>query len=189
MKGEFSLSVIPNTPKDTVTADFRAGLVFMVRASDRTLAEASLKQLDEVMKTQYQFKIQLGTVADKPVVNWIGLNDKLIATHGWLEGDIAFLVIGAPIADKIVPKPSNTLANTIPFQKTVPLEPNPKNGQFFIDVERTAKNFPLPILFPNQKTWLAATRTIGMTTAVSDSRSTRYDIFFTLKKGDRSEGG
>ncbi len=186
MKGEFSLSVIPNTPKDSSTADFRAGLLFMVRASDRTLAEASLKQLDEVMKTQYQFKIQPGTVAGNSVVNWVAPFGTLTATHGWLDGDIAFLVVGAPIANKIVPKPSNTLASTIPFQQTVPSEPNPTNGQFFLDVERTAKNFPLPILFPNQKTWLAATRSIGVTTAVSDNRSTRYDIFFALKKGDRS---
>jgi hypothetical protein len=186
MKGEFSLSIIPNTPKDVSTADFRAGLLFMVQASDRTLAETSLKQLDEVMKTQYQFQIQPGLVAGKSVVNWVGPYGTLAATHGWLDGDIAFLLVGAPLADKIVPKPSNTLASTIPFQQTVPSEPNPTNGQFFLDVERTAKNFPLPILFPNQQTWLAATRSIGVTTAVSDSRSTRYDIFFALKKVDRS---
>ncbi|BAY27357.1 hypothetical protein NIES2100_71800 [Calothrix sp. NIES-2100] len=186
MKGEFSLSVIPNIPKDPSIAKFRAGLLFMVQASDRTLAETSLKQLDDVMKTQYQFQIQPGKVAGKSVVNWVGLNDNLIATHGWLDGDVAFLLLGAPIADKIVPRPSNTLASTIPFQQTVPSEPNPTNGQFFLDVEQTAKNFPLPTLFPNQQNWLAATRSIGVTTAVSDNRSTRYDIFLALKKSDHS---
>jgi Protein of unknown function (DUF3352) len=186
MKGEFSLSVIPNTPKDASTADFRAGLLFMVQTSDRSLAEASLKKLDEVVKNQYQFQIQPAVVAGKPVTNWVAPYGTLTATHGWLNGDVAFLVVGAPIADKIVPKPGNTLANTIPFQQTVPSEPNPTNGQFFLDVEQTAKNFPLPTLFPNQQTWLAATRSIGVTTAVSDNRSTRYDIFFALKKSDRS---
>lgn len=186
MKGEFSLSVIPNTPKDVATADFRAGLLFMVQASDRNLAEASIKQLDEVMKNQYQFQIKPATVAGKPVTNWVAPYGTLTATHGWLDGDIAFLIVGAPIADKIVPKPSITLASTIPFKQTVPTEPNPTNGQFFLDVEQTAKNFPLPTLFPRQQTWLAATRSIGVTTAVSDNRSTRYDIFFALKKADRS---
>ncbi|MBD2357766.1 DUF3352 domain-containing protein [Tolypothrix sp. FACHB-123] len=186
MKGEFSLSVIPNTPKDVATADFRAGLLFMVQASDRNLAEASIKQLDEVMKNQYQFQIKPATVAGKPVTNWVAPYGTLTATHGWLDGDIAFLIVGAPIADKIVPRPSMTLASTIPFKQTVPTEPNPTNGQFFLDVEQTAKNFPLPTLFPNQQTWLAATRSIGVTTAVSDNRSTRYDIFFALKKADRS---
>ncbi|MHC5828237.1 MAG: DUF3352 domain-containing protein, partial [Nostoc sp.] len=65
MKGEFSLSVIPNTPKQGSPNDFRAGLVFMVQARDakggqslRQSAETSLKQLDDVMRNQYQFQVQ-----------------------------------------------------------------------------------------------------------------------------------
>ncbi len=186
MKGEFSISVIPNTPKPGSSENFRAGFLFMVQASDRSSAEASLKRLDDVMKNQYQFQIQPGIVTDKPVVNWIGPFGTLTATHGWLDGDVAFLVVGAPIADKIIPDPNHTLASTMSFQQTVPTEPNPTNGQFFLDVERTAKNFPLPILIPNQQTWLAATRSIGVTTSVNDSRSNRYDLFISLKKVDTS---
>ncbi|MEA5502379.1 DUF3352 domain-containing protein [Halotia wernerae UHCC 0503] len=193
MKGEFSVSLIPNKPQDGTPEDFRAGLVFMVQASDgyggkslRQSAEASLKQLDDVMKNQYQFQIQPGTVGGQPVVNWVSPFGTLTATHGWLDGDVAFLVVGAPITDKIVPKPKNTLANTVPFQQTVPTEPDPTNGQFFMDVERTMKNFPLPNLISNQRTLLAATRSIGVTAAVSDNRSTRYDIFLALKKVSNS---
>ena len=189
MKGEFSLSVIPATPKEGSPNDFRAGLLFMIQTSDadggqslRKSAEASISQLDEVMKNQYQFQVQPGKVAGQPVVNWVSPYGTLTATHGWLDGDVAFLVVGAPIADKIVPKPNYTLAGTLPFQQTVPTEPNPTNGQFFLDVERTVKNFPLPTLIPNQETLLDATRSIGMTSAVSDNRSNRYDIFIELKK-------
>ncbi|MBN3927598.1 DUF3352 domain-containing protein [Nostoc sp. NMS4] len=189
MKGEFSLSVIPATPKEGSPNDFRAGLLFMVQTSDayggqslRKSAEASISQLDDVMKNQYQFQVQPGKVAGQPVVNWVSPYGTLTATHGWLDGDVAFLVVGAPIADKILPKPNYTLASTLPFQQTVPTEPNPTNGQFFLDVERTVKNFPLPTLIPNQQTLLDATRTIGMTSAVSDNRSNRYDIFIELKK-------
>jgi hypothetical protein len=138
--------------------------------------------LDEVMKNQYQFQVQPGKIAVQPVVNWVSPYGTLTATHGWLDEDIAFLVVGAPITDKIVPKPNYTLASTLPFQQTVPKEPNPTNGQFFLDVERTVKNFPLPTLIPNQQTLLDATRSIGMTAAVSDNRSNRYDIFIELKK-------
>ncbi|MEH2002924.1 MAG: DUF3352 domain-containing protein [Nostoc sp.] len=182
MKGEFSLSVIPTTAKQGSPDDFRAGLVFMVQGSDRQSAETSLKQLDDVMRNQYQFQVQPAKVANQPVVNWVSPYGTLTATHGWLDGDVAFLVVGAPITDKIVSKPNNTLASTIPFQQTVPTEPNPTNGQFFLDVERTVKNFPLPTLIPNQQTLLDATRSIGMTSAVSDSRSNIYDIFIGLKK-------
>ncbi|MEH2327449.1 MAG: DUF3352 domain-containing protein [Nostoc sp.] len=189
MKGEFSLSVIPTTPKEGSPNDFRAGLVFMVQTSDayggqslRQSAETSIKQLDDVMRNQYQFQVEPAKVAGQPVVNWVSPYGTLTATHGWLDGDVAFLVVGAPVTDKILPKPNNTLASTIPFQQTVPTEPNPTNGQFFIDVERTVKNFPLPTLIPNQQTLLDATRSIGITSAVSDSRSNIYDIFIALKK-------
>ncbi|PHK33260.1 hypothetical protein VF12_25565, partial [Nostoc linckia z15] len=177
MKGEFSLSLIPNTPKQGSPDNFRVGLLFMVQTSERKSAEASISKLDEVMSNQYQFQIQPGKVANQPVVNWISPYGTLTATHGWLDENIAFFVVGAPITDKILPKPNNTLANTLPFQQTVPTQLNPTNGQFYLDVERTAKNFPLPTLIPNQQTLLNATRSIGMTSAVSDSRSNRYDIF------------
>lgn len=193
MRGEFAVSLIQGTPKPTSQEDFRAALVLMIQASDtsdgqsrRKLAETSIKQLDDVMQNQYQFQIQPATVAGKPVINWISPYGTLTATHGWLDGDVFFLSIGAPITDKIVPKPNNTLANSLAFQQTVPAEPNPTNGQFYLDVEQTTKNFPLPRLIPRQKTLLAATRSIGVTTAVSDDRSTRYDIFLTLKKADNS---
>ncbi|MDZ8224190.1 DUF3352 domain-containing protein [Nostoc sp. ChiVER01] len=189
MKGEFSLSLIPTTPKQGSPDDFRLGLLFMVQTSDayggqslRNSAETSIKQLDDVMRNQYQFQVQSAKVAGQPVVNWVSPYGTLTATHGWLDGDVAFLVVGAPITDKILPKPNNTLASTIPFQQTVPTEPNPANGQFFLDVERTVKNFPLPTLIPNQQALLDATRSIGMTSAVSDSRSNLYDIFIALKK-------
>ncbi|MCC5655972.1 DUF3352 domain-containing protein [Nostoc sp. XA010] len=182
MKGEFSLSLIPTTPKQGSPDDFRLGLLFMVQTKDHNSAEASIKQLDEVMRNQYQFQVQPAKVAGQPVVNWVSPYGTLTATHGWLDGDVAFLVVGAPVTDKILPKPNTTLASTIPFQQTVPTEPNPTNGQFFLDVERTVKNFPLPTLIPNQQALLDATRSIGMTSAVSDSRSNLYDIFIALKK-------
>ncbi|MBD2493187.1 DUF3352 domain-containing protein [Nostoc sp. FACHB-280] len=182
MKGEFAISLIPNVPKNGTPADFRAGLVFMIKASDRKLAEASLQKLDDVIKTQYQFQIQPGTVAGQPVVNWIGPFGTLTASHGWLDQDTAFIVLGAPVTDKIVPKPSSTLASNLAYKNSVPTELNPTNSAFFIDVERMVNNFTLNTLFPKQKTFLEATRSIGATTSVSDSRSTRYDIFVSLKK-------
>ena len=182
MGGEFSMSVVPTISKQGADDNFRAALVFMVQVSDRARADASLKQLDEVMRSQYQFQIKESNTAGKSVINWVAPFGTLTASHGWLDDNIAFLTVGAPINDKIVPKPSNSLASTSSFQKTVPSELGSANGQFFLDVERTAKNFPLPALFPNQQPLLNATRSIGVTSTISDNRSTRYDVFLTLKK-------
>lgn len=188
MKGEFSVSVIPNTSRDGSPDNFPAGLVFMVKVSDakarvRQSAETALQNLDDVVKNQYQFKVESATVGGKPVVNWISPFGTLTATHGWLDDNVVFFSFGAPISDKIVPKPNNTLASTLPFQQTVPKELNPAKGQFFLDMERTIKSFPLNLESPAQQALLSAIQTIGITTAVNDNRSQQYDIFVELKKG------
>jgi hypothetical protein len=188
MKGEFAISIIPNTPKPGTVDNFRAGLVLMLQASDKQAGENALRQLDEAMRSQLQFQTQAATVANKPVINWIAPYGTLTATHGWLDGDIAFFVLGAPVTEKIITRPNITLANTPPFQQTISTELNPPNSQFFLDVEKTAQNFTLNSLFPNQQAFLAATKTIGMTTAINDSRSTRYDVFVNLKKINAAGG-
>lgn len=183
MSGEYSISVIPTSPEQgTPPENFRVALMFMVHASDRKSAETSLKKLDDAMKTQYQFQIEQGKIEGEPVVNWIAPLGTLTATHGWLDGDVAFLSLGAPVTNKIIPQPNKTLASNQQFQQTVPKELNPINTQFFLDVDRADKNLLLPQMFPAQETLLEEIRSIGMTTAVSDSRSTRYDIFVEFKK-------
>ncbi|MEM9923774.1 MAG: DUF3352 domain-containing protein [Cyanobacteria bacterium P01_D01_bin.50] len=185
MGGEFAVSIIPHTPRKDFPQDVRAALVFMVQASDRRKAEASFKQLDDTMRNQYQFKIKEDKVGEAPVVRWIGPSGTLTATHGWLDEDIAFLTLGTPITDKIIPKPKYILANIASFQKAVPKELSPINTQFFLDMEAAANSFSLSALFPNQKSFLNAINSVGVTSAVSDSRTTRYDILLKLKEGEK----
>lgn len=185
MTGEFALSIVPTVAKEGLEEDFRAALVFMVQVTNKNRAEASIKQLDEVMRSQYQFQIKESNIAGKPVINWVAPFGTLTASHGWVNDEIAFLTIGAPVTDKILNPQNNSLANASTYQKAVPSELNPSNSKFFLDVERTAKNFPLPALFPKQEALLTATRSIGVTSAISDNRSIRYDIFVSLKMESR----
>ncbi|MEA5596002.1 DUF3352 domain-containing protein [Rivularia sp. UHCC 0363] len=185
MGGEFAVSIIPDAPNKDIPQDVRVALVFMVQASDRQKAETSLKQLDDAMRTQYQFTIKEEKAGEVPVVRWIGPSGTLTATHGWLDKDVAFLTLGTPVTEKILPKPKNILANADSFHKALPQEVNPVNGQFFLDMEGAAKSLSLPALFPQQQNFLNAINSIGVTTAVSDSRTTRYDVLLELKKGEK----
>lgn len=184
MGSEFSLSVVPAVSTGT-PQDFALSLVFMVQTNDRSSAEKSLEQLDQVMSSKYQFQLQKAQIKGQPVVNWVGPFGTLTATHGWLDGNTAFLTLGAPIADTIITRPAKTLDNTDQFQKTVPSQLNPNNGLFFLDVEPTVKALPLLQFFPGQQTFVQAMRSIGVTTAVSDERSIRYDMFVGLKKAGK----
>ena len=185
MGGEFAFSIIPDAPRKDVPQDVRVALVFMVQVSDRQKAETSLKQLDEAMRTQYQFKIKEENVGEIPVVRWIGPSGTLTATHGWLEKNVAFLTLGTPVTDKILPKPKNILGNADSFNKALPKELSPVNNQFFLDMEGAAKSLSLPALFPQQQSFLNAINSIGVTSAVSDNRTTRYDVLLKFKQGEK----
>ncbi len=191
MGGEFSMALIPASgnaltlPNNQQSTQLGAGVVFMIQASDRKLAEKSLKQLDEVMATRYQFIVEETKLGRQPLVSWTSPLGGVSATHGWLEGNVVFLTLGAPIVEAIVPQPQATLIQNPLFQESVPTKPNPSNGQFFLDVEDTinSSNLNLPqLLSPEQKRLAKAVRAIGVTTAISDERSNRFDLFVQLQK-------
>ncbi|PSB38462.1 hypothetical protein C7B69_02940, partial [filamentous cyanobacterium Phorm 46] len=102
--------------------------------------------------------------------------------------DVMFMTVGAPVVDTIVPAPNSPLLSSELFQKTVRSQLKPHNGNFYIDTESAfnPKNLALPEFPPNQKIWIDATRSIGVTAAVTGDRTTRYDAFVGLKKSDQS---
>ncbi|AKG22448.1 DUF3352 domain-containing protein [Calothrix sp. 336/3] len=179
MGGEFAVAVIPGNVNQT---DFQPGLVFMIKTSDRPRAELALKQLDEVIATQYQLQVQTEKVADKSLVNWVVPAGGKIASHGWLDNNVAFLAFGTPVNNKIIPQPINNLASNPQFQKVVPTVNQSVNSQFFLDVEKSSQNFPLFTIFPKQQALLSATRSLGITSSISDSRTSEYEVFWELKR-------
>lgn len=184
MGGEFSLALVAAPESNVPTLPF--GLVFMVQSSDRRAGEATLKQLDEVMASKYKFKVEETKVGDIPVTNWVLPAGGPSITHGWLDGNVAFLTLGAPITSTMVPRPTGSLADSPSFKAAVPADPNPSNGHFFVNVDRAinAKNLPLLQLPPGNRDLVAAVRAIGVTAAISDDRSTRYDVFVQLQKAN-----
>jgi siroheme synthase (precorrin-2 oxidase/ferrochelatase) len=190
MEGEFTLALIPASPEALASPENRqfpplgAGVVLMVEARDRNRARAALQKLDSVMATRYQFQVAQTKLGNYPVVSWLSPLGGVSATHGWLEGNVVFLTLGAPITSAIVPQPPATLTQTPLFQQAVPTEPRPNNGQFFLDVERTINNGNLNLAkLPPQPRMLAkAIRAIGVTGAINDQRTQRFDLFVQLKK-------
>lgn len=190
MEGEFLWALVPAAgnasarPSSPQDAELGAGVVMMVQASDRKRAEEALQRLDSVMAARYQFAVEPGKLGGQSVVNWTSPLGGVSATHGWLEGNVVFLTFGAPIANAIVPQPPATLTQSPLFQQAVPTKPNPNNGQFFVDVERTINDsqMNLPQLPPQQKMLAKAIRAVGVTVANNDERSNRFDLFVQLKK-------
>ncbi|WP_052128404.1 DUF3352 domain-containing protein [Neosynechococcus sphagnicola] len=83
------------------------------------------------MGSRYRFQIKPATLNGLEVVNWASQDGRLTATHGWLDGNVAFLTVGAPIADTLTPRPKANLADSPLFHTGVPRELTPNNGHVF----------------------------------------------------------
>jgi Protein of unknown function (DUF3352) len=182
MQGEYALAMVP--APSGASPKFPVGLAFMVQASDRRAAEKSLKQMDEVMASKYNFKVEEAKVEGQSVVNWTSAEGVSI-TRGWMDGNVAFLTLGAPIASTFLPKPARNLPTNELFSKSTTSKLNPNNGHFFMNVDRVLelKSFPLIQMLPTNRMVMESMRSIGVTAALSSERSARYDIFIALKKG------
>lgn len=188
MDGEFSLAMLPASPEALTqqpqSVQLGAGVVLMIQASDRPRAEKTFQQLDQIMATRYQFQVEKTEIKGQPVVNWNSPLGGLNASHGWLDGNVAFLTLGAPVSSALAPKPQAPLSDNQLFQQTVPTQPNPNNSQIFVDVDRTINNgtFNLSQLLRQEQRLLAkGMRSIGVTAAINDQRSIRFDLFVQMK--------
>jgi Protein of unknown function (DUF3352) len=109
-----------------------------------------------------------------------------LASHGWLDGDVAFFTFGAPITKRIVTPDNATLVNADLFKATDKTSLSSNSGHFFADLQRTAtlmKNSPLlPKLSPATSQYIQAMDGIGVTSSIQNPWSTRYDMFLKLKR-------
>ncbi|MBE9229516.1 DUF3352 domain-containing protein [Phormidium sp. LEGE 05292] len=197
MGGEFSVSLIPAKQANQANEQFPSigpGVVFMVKTSDRQTAEKNLAQLNSIMSDKYKFKAEKSRLGNQPVVNLVSPILGVKMSQGWLDGNVAFITLGAPITEEIVPRPKNNLTQNELFRSTVPSELTPNNGHFFIDIERMGVDTTANLLSfllrlspdittqNNLRNQLSSMQAIGVTAAVSDERSSRFDIFVKLKK-------
>jgi Protein of unknown function (DUF3352) len=181
-KGQFGAAMVPKL--DQTDTEFGAGLVMIQQVSDRSAAEKAFAKLDQTMQQKQSFKIAKVQIDGKEAINWVAPLSGTMATHGWLDRNLAFLTLGAPVATTFVPQPQSRLSDHQLFKESTRSNLNNHNGQFFIDIDRTinAGNLALPALSPEVMAGFKAVRSLGVTSAVFDESSNRFDLFIGLKK-------
>jgi hypothetical protein len=181
MNNEFSIAVIPasNSKQQGM------GISVLAKASDRTKADAAFKKLDVAVRDRYNLLIAEAKVGNRTVVNWQVPPNLPLATRGWLDNNVAFFTFGAPITDRVVKPPEGVLPKTELFRKTVPTELKPNTGEFYVDMTRTLallQNSPLlPKLSPTANKFAQGIEGVGVTTAIPNDWSSRYEVFVKLK--------
>jgi hypothetical protein len=185
MNREFTGAVVP-VAENKPEASPGAGLVFLVKTSDRTATTLAFQQLDDAVRDRFDFQIAESNLDKTPVISWRVPPGLPVADHGWLSHDLPFLTLGTPMATRLIPAPQERLADQKRFRTALKSQLKPHNGQFFVDMNPTLEwmqaNPLLPKLAPNTLTFAEAIESIGMTTAIRNSWSTRYDIRVILKE-------
>jgi Protein of unknown function (DUF3352) len=196
MQGEFTFGIVPMPGDDA--KKMPVGLVAMVQTNDRRAAEESLKKLDAAMATRQKYKVEPGKYNNEEVVNWSDPITGTTVTRGWMNNNIAFFALGAPVAGTFFPQTRDPLGKDVLFRqatlqndKLSKDKPQAANGYFFVNFERVFSLSKLPPLLTwiePYRDWLEAVRTIGMTAVTTSDRTARYDAMVLLKKSALSPG-
>lgn len=183
MDGEFSGAIVPAQDKDNKGV----GIVFLAKAKDRTTANQAFRTLDDAMRDRFDFLVAESKIENKTVITWKVPPGLPIASHGWLDNDVAFFTLGAPIANRLLKPPAKNLTQAASFQGATTSDLNPNNGHFYVDMSRMLglleTNPLLPKLTPETTKFMEGIESIGVTSAVKNEWSSRYDIHVKLKKG------
>jgi Protein of unknown function (DUF3352) len=182
MDGEFVTGVVPSTDKTKQGV----GLTLLVKATDRAQADKAFQKLDVAIRDRHNFLIADSKVNNRAVTTWKVPPNLPLASHGWLDGNVAFFTFGAPITDRLTGTVQSPLLEAALFKEVTQTSLTPNAGQFFADLQRTTalmQNSPLlPKLSPDALKVTQGIDGIGATSAVQNDWSTRYDLMVKLKR-------
>jgi Protein of unknown function (DUF3352) len=182
MDGEFVAGVVPSNDK----AKQGVGLTLLVKANDRAQADKAFQKLDVAVRDRNDFLVAESKVNNRAVTTWKVPPNLPLASHGWLDGNVAFFTFGAPIASRITGAVNSPLTDAALFKEATQTSLTSNAGQFFADLQRTTdlmQNSPLlPKLSPAALKVTQGIEGVGATSAVQNEWSTRYDLVVKLKR-------
>jgi Protein of unknown function (DUF3352) len=182
MDGEFVVALVPTTNQ---SKQFSVGIMFLAKANDRTKADLAFHKLDAAIRDRKKIMIAESKMGNHTITAWKVPPNLPIANHGWLDGDVAFFTFGAPISERILTPQNSSLAEAPLFKRTQSANLGNNTGQFFVDLPRMVTmmhNSPLlPKLAPSANQFAQAIEAIGVTSAINNPWSTRYDVIVKLK--------
>jgi Protein of unknown function (DUF3352) len=182
MNGEFVVAVLPTSDK----VKQGVGITLLAKASDRSQANQSFQKLDTALRDRYNFLIAESKVKDRTVTIWKVPPNLPLASHGWLDNNVAFFTFGAPITDRITGAVDSPLTDAALFKSATQTSLSLNSGEFYSDIQRTTalmQNSPLlPKLSPTVLQFTQGIDGLGVTSAVQNEWSTRYDMTVKLKR-------
>ncbi|HIK31900.1 MAG TPA: DUF3352 domain-containing protein [Oscillatoriales cyanobacterium M59_W2019_021] len=189
MDGDFALGLIPS--QEGILAQTGFGGALVLQTSDRAAAAATLKQLNEVVRT----RLPLPLTVKETEVQGIALSEWSIpqiapgalVSYGWLDDRSLLIAFGSPLVNVMVPQPATNLSQSETFRDAVESLPQTNFGSVYVNMEQTLSILNrLPPeatpISPEANVLLQSVRGIGITATPPKNNASTVEIAIPLKR-------
>lgn len=189
MNGEFAIGAIGSN--QGILSQLGMGAAMIFETSDRPAAEATLKKLDAIAKSNPTVSVAPRQVQGKEVTEWQIPQQGTLFGHGWLNENSVFVAFGGPLVDVITSTPPQPLSSSPSFQAIATSLPQANQGYFYIDMEKTmswANQYLLAVqpnlVSPPVAELLNSLRGVSVVTASTQPTTAELEMLFALKKSN-----
>ncbi|MEG4328678.1 DUF3352 domain-containing protein [Microcoleus sp. AT3-A2] len=186
MNGEFAIGAIGSN--QGILSQLGMGAAMIFETSDRPAAEATLKKLDAIAKSNPTVSVAPRQVQGKEVTEWKIPQQGTLFGHGWLNENSVFVAFGGPLVDVITSTPPQPLSSSPSFQAIATSLPRANQGYFYIDMEKTmswANQYLLAVqpnlVSPPVAELLNSLRGVSVATASTQPTTAQLEMLFALK--------
>ena len=186
MNGEFAIGAIASN--EGILSQFGMGATMIFETSDRPAAEAALKKLDAIAKSNPTVSVAPRKVQGKEVIEWTIPQQGTLFGHGWLDKNTMFVAFGGPLVDAIAVAPSQPLSSSPSFGAIATSVSPGDKGYFYLDMDKTmswANQYLLKaaptLVSPPTAEVLNSIRGVSVVTTSPEPSITQLEMLFSFK--------
>ncbi len=186
MNGEFAIGAIASN--EGILSQFGMGATMIFETTDRPAAEAALKKLDAIAKSNPTVSVAPRQVQGKEVTEWKIPQQGTLFGHGWLDKNTMFVAFGGPLVDVISATPSQPLSSSPSFGAIATSVSPGDKGYFYLDMDKTmswANQYLLKaaptLVSPPTAEVLNSIRGVSVVTTSPEPSMTQLEMLFSLK--------
>lgn len=185
MDGEFAVGAIAS--KEGILSQLGMGGVMIFETSNRAQAEATLKKLDAIARSNPSVSVAPRKIKDTQVTEWKIPQQGTVFGHGWLNQNSVFIAFGGPLIDVIIAQPQSPTSSPSSFAIAKSLA-QPSQGYLYWDMEKTmawANRYVLSVqptlLPPETAILLNSIHGIGISTTYPEPSIAQVDMLLGFK--------
>lgn len=189
MNGEFAIGAIGSD--QGILSQLGMGAAMIFETSDRPAAEATLKKLDAIAKSNPTVSVAPRQVQGKEVTEWKIPQQGTLFGHGWLNENSVFVAFGGPLVDVITTAPPQPLSSSPSFQAIATSLPQANQGYCYIDMEKTmswANRYLLAVqpnlVSPPVAELLNSLRGVSVATTSTEPTNAQLEMLFAFKSNN-----